>query len=86
MKTIHTLTRDEMKQIKGGHGGCHIYCCSESTSEPGTHNCSTAVDCPECTSTTNEGCQQEAIANGFICTGSNQFIAALYFSSELGEA
>lgn len=74
MEFANILTREEMKEIKGGSPGCHLYCCTHG----GT--CSSAVHFEEAESTTHEGCQSEALeayGGNDPCTGGS-YLAALY--------
>lgn len=73
MNAIETLSRSEMRAIKGGIGnGCVIYCCSGAL---GT--CSAGNPCLECTGTTNEQCQASAVSSGWSCDP-GYYVAALY--------
>tara|TARA_R110002124_G_scaffold252236_1_gene417522 strand:+ start:5091 stop:5324 length:234 start_codon:yes stop_codon:yes gene_type:complete len=76
MEFLNVLSREEMKNVKGGHGGCHAYCC---TGGPGT--CVETGSCTGCSSTNNEDCQTELAGLGFTCA-EGEYLASLYYPQE----
>jgi hypothetical protein len=70
---VQMMTRDQMKNIKGGLAGaqgtrCVLYCCPS--------NCSTPQATAQMTCNSNEECQTAGVSQGWACTGGD-YVAAL---------
>jgi len=72
MELIKELTRNEMRNIMAGHGGCHGYCCDNSG------DCEYLGHCGSCDATTNEGCQSQLADVGMSCNSEDEYLAGLY--------